>query len=82
MFWNYNLNAYRWYIKIDYEFFRYCHECINKVTGERNCIVCGKKQSSSGRLMQCELCPRAFHQDCMNPPMTKVIIVYYIQYYL
>ena len=21
----------------------YCHECMNKATGERNCIVCGKK---------------------------------------
>ncbi|KAF5304691.1 hypothetical protein FQA39_LY09468 [Lamprigera yunnana] len=50
----------------------YCHECMNKATGERNCIVCGKKQSTSGtRLLLCELCPRAYHTDCLKPPLNK-----------
>ncbi|XP_015837092.1 bromodomain adjacent to zinc finger domain protein 2B isoform X4 [Tribolium castaneum] len=51
----------------------YCHECMNKATGERNCIVCGKKSSTSGtRLILCELCPRAYHTDCIHPIMHKV----------
>ena len=50
----------------------YCHECMNKATGERNCIVCGKKQSTTGtRLLLCELCPRAYHTDCLKPPLNK-----------
>nr|XP_022921301.1 bromodomain adjacent to zinc finger domain protein 2B isoform X3 [Onthophagus taurus] len=51
----------------------YCHECMNKATGERNCIVCGKKQSSTGtRLILCEICPRAYHTDCIQPILYKV----------
>ncbi|XP_044265111.1 bromodomain adjacent to zinc finger domain protein 2B-like isoform X8 [Tribolium madens] len=51
----------------------YCYECMNKATGERNCIVCGKKSSTSGtRLILCELCPRAYHTDCIHPMMHKV----------
>ncbi|XP_044739668.1 uncharacterized protein LOC123301018 isoform X4 [Chrysoperla carnea] len=49
----------------------YCFECRNKATGERNCIVCGKKQSST-KLVICDMCPRAYHQDCLQPPLTKV----------
>ncbi|KAK5647311.1 hypothetical protein RI129_002203 [Pyrocoelia pectoralis] len=50
----------------------YCHECMNKATGERNCIVCGKKQSTtSTRLLLCEVCPRAYHTDCLRPPLNK-----------
>lgn len=46
---------------------------MNKATGEKNCIVCGKKQSSSGtKLIVCEICPRAYHIDCIRPPLTKV----------
>lgn len=52
-------------------FFRYCHECMNKATGERNCIVCGKRVGKN--LVLCELCPRAYHTDCHNPVMPKVI---------
>lgn len=45
---------------------------MNKATGERNCIVCGKKSSSSGtKLILCDLCPRAYHTDCMVPPIGK-----------
>lgn len=52
---------------------RYCHECMNKATGEKNCIVCGKKASTTGtKLITCELCPRGYHLDCMRPPLSKV----------
>lgn len=50
--------------------FRYCHECMNKATGERNCLVCGKRAGKN--LVLCELCPRAYHTDCHNPVMPKV----------
>ncbi|XP_018573491.1 bromodomain adjacent to zinc finger domain protein 2B isoform X3 [Anoplophora glabripennis] len=51
----------------------YCHECMNKATGERNCIVCGKKIATTGtRLILCEICPRAYHTDCIQPPIHKV----------
>ncbi|XP_049817838.1 bromodomain adjacent to zinc finger domain protein 2B isoform X4 [Aethina tumida] len=51
----------------------YCHECMNKATGDRNCIVCGKKVSQSGtKLILCELCPRAYHTDCIQPTLNKV----------
>lgn len=49
---------------------RYCHECMNKATGERNCLVCGKRVGKN--LVLCELCPRAYHTDCHNPVMPKV----------
>ncbi|XP_058795968.1 bromodomain adjacent to zinc finger domain protein 2B-like isoform X2 [Phymastichus coffea] len=48
----------------------YCHECMNKATGERNCIVCGKRVGKN--LVLCELCPRAYHTDCHNPVMPKM----------
>lgn len=51
----------------------YCHECMNKATGERNCIVCGKKVSTTGtKLILCEICPRAYHTDCIRPTLNKV----------
>ncbi|KAG5873341.1 hypothetical protein JTB14_032315 [Gonioctena quinquepunctata] len=50
----------------------YCHECMNKATGDRNCIVCGKKPSMTGtRLILCDLCPRAYHTDCVQPQLLK-----------
>ncbi|XP_046475891.1 bromodomain adjacent to zinc finger domain protein 2B isoform X3 [Neodiprion pinetum] len=48
----------------------YCHECMNKATGERNCLVCGKRMGKN--LVLCELCPRAYHTDCHNPVMPKM----------
>ncbi|XP_018304436.1 bromodomain adjacent to zinc finger domain protein 2B isoform X14 [Mycetomoellerius zeteki] len=48
----------------------YCHECMNKATGERNCLVCGKRAGKN--LVLCELCPRAYHTDCHNPVMPKM----------
>lgn len=48
----------------------YCYECMNKATGERNCIVCGKKTGKN--LVLCDLCPRAYHTDCLQPVLSKV----------
>lgn len=45
---------------------------MNKATGERNCLVCGKRVGKN--LVLCELCPRAYHTDCHNPVMPKVSI--------
>lgn len=51
----------------------YCTECLNKATGETKCIVCSKKTSSSGtKLVSCELCPRAYHTDCIQPNLPKI----------
>lgn len=46
---------------------------MNKATGERNCLVCGKRVGKN--LVLCELCPRAYHTDCHNPVMPKVSIL-------
>ncbi|KAK7789353.1 hypothetical protein R5R35_011648 [Gryllus longicercus] len=48
----------------------YCFECMNKATGERNCIVCGKRAGRN--LVVCEACPRAYHTDCLQPALAKV----------
>ncbi|KAG5678274.1 hypothetical protein PVAND_007963 [Polypedilum vanderplanki] len=51
----------------------FCFECINKVTGERKCIICGGlRPQPVGKLIYCELCPRVYHHDCYIPPMLKV----------
>lgn len=49
---------------------RYCYECLNKATGERNCIVCGKKTGRN--LVYCDNCPRIYHTDCLTPQLNKV----------
>ncbi|XP_058819752.1 uncharacterized protein LOC131682355 isoform X3 [Topomyia yanbarensis] len=50
----------------------YCFECKNKATGDRKCIVCGgQRPPPLGKMVYCELCPRAYHQDCYIPPMLK-----------
>ncbi|XP_055641579.1 uncharacterized protein LOC129778600 isoform X3 [Toxorhynchites rutilus septentrionalis] len=50
----------------------YCFECKNKATGDRKCIVCGgQRPPPLGKMVFCELCPRAYHQDCYIPPMLK-----------
>lgn len=52
---------------------RYCFECVNKATNERKCIVCGgHRPAPVGKMIYCELCPRAYHHDCYIPPMNKV----------
>lgn len=48
----------------------YCLECMNKATGERNCIVCGKKTGRN--LVYCDNCPRVYHTDCLTPSLNKV----------
>jgi hypothetical protein len=50
----------------------YCFECINKATGVRHCLVCGKQDGK--HLIPCTSCPRAYHTDCLSPSLSKVII--------
>lgn len=51
----------------------FCYECVNKATGERKCIVCGgQRPPPVGKMIYCELCPRAYHHDCYIPPLLKV----------
>uniref|UniRef100_A0A8W8NKI0 Bromodomain adjacent to zinc finger domain protein 2B n=2 Tax=Magallana gigas TaxID=29159 RepID=A0A8W8NKI0_MAGGI len=38
-------------------------------TGEPCCVVCGKRM---GRIVECDLCPRAIHLDCLNPPLPRM----------
>ncbi|XP_055998604.1 bromodomain adjacent to zinc finger domain protein 2B-like isoform X7 [Ostrea edulis] len=47
----------------------YCYECISKATGEPCCVVCGKRM---GRIVECDLCPRAIHLDCLDPPLPRM----------
>ncbi len=47
----------------------YCFECISKATGEAVCVRCGKK---ANKLVICDLCPRAMHMDCMEPPLCRM----------
>ena len=56
-----------------FQYHRYCYECVNKATNERKCIVCGGHRSPPiGKMIYCELCPRAYHHDCYIPPLLKV----------
>lgn len=46
---------------------------MNKATNERKCIVCGgHRPPPLGKMVYCELCPRAYHHDCYIPPLIKV----------
>ncbi|XP_029646826.1 bromodomain adjacent to zinc finger domain protein 2B isoform X3 [Octopus sinensis] len=47
----------------------YCYECISKATGVPCCVACGKK---NGKLATCDECPRAFHIDCLIPPLQRL----------
>ncbi|KAJ8307462.1 hypothetical protein KUTeg_015546 [Tegillarca granosa] len=47
----------------------YCYECISKATGEPCCIVCGKR---TGKIVECDACPRAIHLDCLDPPLPRM----------
>lgn len=47
----------------------YCYECVNKATGLRHCLVCGLQQEEG--LILCSSCPRAYHENCMTPPLAK-----------
>ncbi|XP_077993528.1 bromodomain adjacent to zinc finger domain protein 2B-like isoform X2 [Glandiceps talaboti] len=46
----------------------YCYECIYKATGECICVMCRDK----GKLIRCDNCPRAYHPDCLDPPLPKI----------
>lgn len=46
----------------------YCYECLSKVTGEQVCVLCGKK----GKLLSCDACPKTFHLNCLEPPLSKM----------
>ncbi len=48
----------------------YCFECINKATGNRHCLVCGKQDGK--HLVPCTSCPRAYHTECLSPALSKV----------
>jgi hypothetical protein len=47
----------------------FCWECINKATGVKGCIVCGKQ--GHGKILACDKCVKAYHIDCLNPPLSK-----------
>ena len=48
----------------------YCYECINKATGVKHCLVCGKLEGKN--LIPCATCPRAYHTGCLSPSLSKV----------
>ena len=48
----------------------YCYECINKATGVKHCLVCGKQTQRN--MMHCTSCPRAYHTECLTPALAKV----------
>ncbi|XP_057373680.1 bromodomain adjacent to zinc finger domain protein 2B-like [Daphnia carinata] len=49
----------------------FCYECRNKATGQRNCIVCGKPGNKTISAL-CDQCPKAYHIECLQPPLAKV----------
>lgn len=51
----------------------FCYECINKATGVKHCLVCGKQAGK--HLVSCSTCPRAYHADCLSPALHKVTII-------
>lgn len=52
--------------------YRFCFECLNKATGDKNCIVCGNRRPPPvGKMINCELCPRVYHYDCYIPTLQK-----------
>lgn len=49
----------------------FCYECVNKAAGDRDrvCVLCGKK----GKILcYCDGCPKAYHIECMDPPLTRM----------
>ena len=50
----------------------YCYECINKATGVKHCLVCGKQTQRN--MIHCTSCPRAYHTECLSPALAKVTI--------
>ena len=56
----------------------YCFECINKATGARHCLVCGKQDGK--HLVPCTSCPRAYHTECLSPALSKVSFTFDIHW--
>ncbi|XP_013395978.1 bromodomain adjacent to zinc finger domain protein 2B-like [Lingula anatina] len=47
----------------------YCYECISKASGHPHCLVCGRK---NGKMAECDKCDKAYHIDCLNPPLPRL----------
>ncbi|XP_067020720.1 bromodomain adjacent to zinc finger domain protein 2B-like isoform X5 [Acropora muricata] len=47
----------------------YCMDCIVLAAGGDNCCMCG---GASGKMAKCDNCPRNFHLQCLEPPLSKV----------
>ncbi|CAM1328202.1 Uncharacterised protein at_DN0847, partial [Pycnogonum litorale] len=41
----------------------YCYQCLNKVTGDRLCCLCGTK---GRQMITCDNCPKLFHLECVE----------------
>ena len=54
----------------------FCFECINKATGVKHCLVCGKEDGKNQIL--CATCPRAYHTTCLSPALSKVRNIFVI----
>ncbi|XP_022779270.1 bromodomain adjacent to zinc finger domain protein 2B-like isoform X4 [Stylophora pistillata] len=47
----------------------YCTDCIVLAAGSDNCCICG---GATGKMAKCDNCPRNFHLQCLEPPLSKV----------
>jgi len=47
----------------------YCTDCIVLAAGGDNCCMCG---GATGKMAKCDNCPRNFHLQCLEPPLSKV----------
>ncbi|KAL9966066.1 hypothetical protein ACROYT_G024079 [Oculina patagonica] len=47
----------------------YCTDCIVLAAGGDNCCMCG---GASGKMAKCDNCPRNFHLQCLEPPLSKL----------
>lgn len=47
----------------------YCMDCIVLAAGGDNCCMCG---GATGKMAKCDNCPRNFHLQCLEPPLSKV----------
>ena len=56
----------------------YCFECVNKATGVKHCLVCGKQDGKN--LILCITCPRAYHTTCLSPALSKVISLFFLNF--
>ncbi|XP_046846146.1 bromodomain adjacent to zinc finger domain protein 2B-like isoform X2 [Xenia sp. Carnegie-2017] len=47
----------------------YCTDCIIMATGKSCCFTCRGTQE---RLLRCTQCPRNYHPQCVDPPLSKI----------